>query len=317
MAHTHWVSLHTFLHDPAQTLRFLREWITPQIHQLRQSNVIAQWFFIRYWDGGPHLRLRFAVRQLADIVQFQQQLQQVIGTYQAAQPIAREQYYGAHQFDGASVDADSLLWYGDAVVVPIAYEPETVRYGGVAALSVNERLFQASSDLALRLCGAGERTAQQHLLTAMLLMAAGYLAFCPVPARAAQFFDYYAAYWRAYSSAAAAAEMAAGKSADAALVAKLREFIAAIGDGQASARLELQWAAQVRAAVDDFAALYRAGELELPATATPVTNDDEYAAAVEQMLSSQLHMMNNRLGVLPQQECYLARVLANAFGEMV
>lgn len=313
---THWFSLHVFIFDSGQALRFLREWLTPQIKNLIQQKLIVHWFFIRYWDGGPHLRLRFAVRQLSDLVNFQRQLGDIMGAYQSVRPLTREAYYGAHKFDGDVVNVESLAWYGDGAVVPIDYEPETVRYGGQRALRVNERLFHVSSNIALRLCAATDRTQQQHLAAAMLLMAAGYLAFDKSWSHASSFFGNYASYWRRYSETAAAAELAAGEKADHSLMRKLQSLVSAIDGGGSVPMIEAVWAGELRGAVADFEAIYRAGELLMPATGNVVANSDEYVAAVEQMLSSQMHMMNNRLGVLPQQECFLARSLANAFREL-
>lgn len=315
METANWSSLHVFLSDPAQSLRFLREWLTPQIKKLTSEKTISAWFFIRYWDGGPHLRLRFATRDAVGLTDFQRQLGAAVDAYKAPRPLTREEYYGAHKFDGGAVDVASLAWYGDGAVVPIAYEPETVRYGGARAVHVNERLFRASSDIALRLCAADGRTPQQHLATAMLLMAAGYLAFNRSWSDAANFFSNYAAYWRAYSEAAVAAEAAAGDRADSTLVDRLRQLAAALDNRDSPATLESAWAHQVRAAISDFETIHAAGELLLPTTGNPASAA-EFAIAVELMLSSQLHMMNNRLGVLPQQEAYLARTLANAFREL-
>ena len=52
----HWVSLHLFYHDNPMPL--LVECVQPMIKELYARHLLQRFFFIRYWQGGPHIRLR-------------------------------------------------------------------------------------------------------------------------------------------------------------------------------------------------------------------------------------------------------------------
>jgi thiopeptide-type bacteriocin biosynthesis protein len=52
-----WVSLHVFYSGDADPM--MVEAVRPLVARLREDGLIEAWFFIKYWKGGPHLRLRF------------------------------------------------------------------------------------------------------------------------------------------------------------------------------------------------------------------------------------------------------------------
>lgn len=317
MKNLNWFSLHVFLSDQALALKFLREWLTPKSQQLLGDQSVASWFFIRYWDGGPHFRLRFALNHADVASALQVELADIAPSYASPTPVTREQYYGQHQFDGIQLDPNTLQWFSEGAVVPINYEPETVRYGGSVALKINEQLFQVSSEIALRLC-RDNRSHQQHLISAMLLMASSYLAFNRNFVDAYEFFDGYAKYWRDYSADTAKSELAAGDKADVALIKKVENLsLLSSHKTKGNKSLEQLWAQAITQAVSKFLQIYQDSQLVVPSTGEVAITEGDYKVSVALMLASQIHMMNNRLGLVPAQECYLARLLANIFRELI
>ncbi|SDF79566.1 thiopeptide-type bacteriocin biosynthesis domain-containing protein [Lentzea fradiae] len=105
-----------------------------------------EWFFLRYWETGPHLRVRVQGdpgdlrSELADLV--------------AAQDFA------------TTADEPGWLPHGD--VREVEYVPETARYGGPAALPVAERLFCRSTEVAVAVLQAA-RTESGRLTAALQL----------------------------------------------------------------------------------------------------------------------------------------------------
>ncbi|AYG78176.1 Nisin biosynthesis protein NisB [Streptomyces hundungensis] len=87
----------------------------------RLGGSVDRWFFLRYGDPDPHLRLRFHGR---------------------AEPPAREAPPRLHAW-AARLRAAGLL----RRMVVDEYRPETARYGGPQALELAERVFQADSEL--------------------------------------------------------------------------------------------------------------------------------------------------------------------------
>ena len=56
--------------------------------------------------------------------------------------------------------------------------------------------------------------------------------------------------------------------------------------------------------------------LDAPLTGVPAGDQAEIEAALQNIMLSQIHMMNNRLGIVPQQEFYFAVVLKLAFASL-
>ncbi|MGP3959781.1 thiopeptide-type bacteriocin biosynthesis protein [Nonomuraea sp. 3N208] len=103
---------------------------------------VDRWFFIRYFDPGPHLRIRFHGEPGA---------------------LNREVVPLVHDW------AADLCRAGLArSLVLDTYEPEVDRYGGTEALETAERLFAADSDAVLAQLGVGLD------MTPELLAAANY-----------------------------------------------------------------------------------------------------------------------------------------------
>ncbi len=105
------------------------------------------WFFIKYWHGGPHLRVRFKDAG-ASI-----KIEEIINHFLAAnkmESLNRDAYYQAIHFDGEDIDQDTLPWYEPGTYFYTPYEPETERYGTGRLLSLNEDVFHASSQLAVK-----------------------------------------------------------------------------------------------------------------------------------------------------------------------
>lgn len=307
-----WISLHVFLSDSARCLRFINEWLSRETRRLQTQGLLQAWFFIRYWEGGPHLRLRFKLAEPAYADRLQADLQQAAQNYLNPEPISRETYYGAHAFDGQALDTKSLSWYDEGTVAAIAYQPEWVRYGGAEAMAVSEQLFQVSSEIALALAGKTERTLEQHMTCALGLMFASAQALSAAMADTENFFEQYASFWRDYNDDAKLAERQAMQQPIAPVRARVAALATQLKAESGAATPERIWWQALGRALAQWRAIFERGALISPLTGALVESDADFQVAVQLIVSSQIHMMNNRLGVIPAQECYLARLLAGA-----
>ncbi|MEV3984064.1 thiopeptide-type bacteriocin biosynthesis protein [Nonomuraea sp. NPDC049758] len=105
---------------------------------------IDRWFFLRFTDRwGPHVRLRLAATP--DRISGLRRLARQVFEVRDAWPKGL---------------AES--WRGAALSL---YEPESAKYGGVAGVASAERVFHASSELALSLAGPSRR--ERRLATAL------------------------------------------------------------------------------------------------------------------------------------------------------
>ncbi|MBZ6205522.1 thiopeptide-type bacteriocin biosynthesis protein [Streptomyces olivaceus] len=117
----------------------------------------APWFFIRYWEGGPHLRLRVGDLGHAEHARVEALLRDLLAA--EGRPAGDEQPFGEEAYRAAAGQLARAEYGGDHPVAELRppgvhralYEPETARYGGAALMPRTERLFQRSSELVLAL----------------------------------------------------------------------------------------------------------------------------------------------------------------------
>ncbi|MEU8774871.1 thiopeptide-type bacteriocin biosynthesis protein [Streptomyces sp. NPDC048606] len=290
-----WHSLHLFLHSATEdTDAFLLRGAAPLLDGLVAAGEASDWFFIRYGEDGPHVRIR--VRGLSP---------RAAGELPALLSRAAE--------DVPSVSGPWPTRHGEVRVVP--YEPETDRYGGPVALPVAEEVFAASSRVVLDALRALPEGAGG---SARLTLAAD-LAHATVDGlgmdrlTAARWLRGHAAGWRWVTevpllpSAAVHARVnvvyAAQRTALTARAADVRERLA---DGTAAPWLA-RWAEVVRAADARLRGRGTAAATADAAEAPP--------ASTAWIWASQLHMLFNRFGVGPDEERAVCRLAARTLLE--
>ncbi len=128
-----WLSVHLFYtnHD-----FLLINGVKPFIDAMKSKDLVLGYFFIRYWEKGPHIRLRLKVegRKIPEIKQL---IEDYFIRLMEKHPSVRKQ-----EFPG---------FYANNSIHYIDYIPETERYGGTHALRVAELHFEHSSDTILNL----------------------------------------------------------------------------------------------------------------------------------------------------------------------
>ncbi|MFD6097997.1 thiopeptide-type bacteriocin biosynthesis protein [Nocardiopsis flavescens] len=174
-----WSAVYVHLHRSREDIdAFLLDRLAPAAEAVVAQGGARAWFFLRYWAGGPHLRVRFleadadAVRGFADRMRAAAR-----DTSGAALDLAPDTYYrGLPQ-------ADPAHWHADGEVADAVYEPETERYGGPGALEVCEDFFCASTAIALAVLRSAPRPGQRQAVAADLVsLAFGVLGLGDVEA---------------------------------------------------------------------------------------------------------------------------------------
>lgn len=305
-----WLSMHLFLSDPVRTERYLRERLDPAIQRWRAQDALQGWFFIRYWEGGPHLRIRLCGHIAQDETQVRETLSQGIAEFLADAPPTREAYYAEHAFDGQAVAVDALPWYPEGTLARIDYQPETLRYGGEHAIEANERLFELSSRLALALCRATEGSPSARLSSAFALMAAAILA-CDedLPGLGAYYQQYGSVWAQMIGREAAQTAVSPPSQEQLGMLLRLEQEAAAGWQGRSPHAV---WALGVRELAGELRSLHRQGLLTMPYEGSATVGDEMCRNAVLGIVGSQIHMLNNRLGVPPAGEFLLARIVGGA-----
>ncbi|MEU0883441.1 thiopeptide-type bacteriocin biosynthesis protein [Lentzea sp. NPDC005914] len=107
-----------------------------------------EWYFLRYWETGPHLRVR--IKNAGDTSELQETLRNLI---------ARQDF---------ATDQDEPDWLPHGHVREVEYIPETERYGGATALPIAEEVFCRSTEVAVAVLKAA-RTDSAKLTAAIQL----------------------------------------------------------------------------------------------------------------------------------------------------
>ncbi|AUG81644.1 hypothetical protein CFP65_7037 [Kitasatospora sp. MMS16-BH015] len=299
-AHGRWRSWHLHADSlrPAALEAMLLDAVVPVVEQpaVRQGaepeGPPRPWFFIRYWQGGPHLRLRIADLDGPAAEQVTAELAARAEKVNAGLPpeerITPEAYRQAAQplaqfgEGGRALDLGELLTPG---VHPAVYEPEIRRYGGPEEMALNEELFHASSVVTLRACRARPGHGRS-LADGLEAMAATLSAW---PGDQAALLRAVRDGWAGRSASGAGVERLTRSAAEQA--ERLRSSapaLRALAEGAPSRWTP--WTARLGSAARRWAQLHG-------------------TARAGMVFGSQLHMTQNRLGVGAGREGLMAAVL--------
>ena len=132
-----WLSVHLFYNEPWE--EFLNKAVGPYVNTALQTGIAQQFFFIRYWEQGPHIRLR--LKGNPEMVQsvLQPNLQEHFNNYFESKPSRRTEPGYPPNFP------ENLKWLPNNSIHYKDYEREEQRYGGSTALLLGEEQFMLSS----------------------------------------------------------------------------------------------------------------------------------------------------------------------------
>jgi thiopeptide-type bacteriocin biosynthesis protein len=181
MAEREWVSAHVFYSDDLD--RLLDDAIRPLVGELVTSGLVRGWFFLRYWDGGPHVRLRLLPAHAGTHDAVRDAVldhgERYLRRCPSRTPVAAADYAA---LAGRLARWERLSSYA-ATPFPnnsvqfIAYRPEHDRYGTGRRLHAVERHFDDSSRIALALVSADVSAAARETVAFCAATLAWYL--CP------------------------------------------------------------------------------------------------------------------------------------------
>lgn len=300
-----WRSLHVYYHGRQEIL--LVECIRPCV-AWRRSQGLRGWFFLRHWKQGPHIRLRVKLEGPAveeQLAGLERQISKYLAEHPSGRTLPAERLQQVNEvlaeLEGDSDPVSEIVPNNEVCARP--YEPEYSKYGGPAGVALAEDLFERSSDIVVDLLGAREQTSWQRLGTAFAMMLAALCSAGFDERQIAEFLDRYSRFWARYAADDERASWPLQFERErqrltrtAAGVLSRRWEASPIGDA-----LE-QWSYAVRTTLE---LLDARGDEILP----QVTLAGATATAHERrdfVLFNYLHTHNNRFGVAPAHESYLA-----------
>ncbi|SHE40220.1 lantibiotic dehydratase C-terminal domain-containing protein [Pedobacter caeni] len=176
-------SIHIYYHGQQDEL--LIDKILPYLTACRNDQTIRNFFFLRYWNGGDHLRIRFydAVDKARMIDEITELLNDHVNTYpNTPQNAARYQAFATEmqafqeQLGLVQLEKTEAL-YNEVKIVEMPYHFEYHRYGRGAAQTISESHFVFSSSFAFNLLKLtrGNMAARLTILIDICVMMVGVL----------------------------------------------------------------------------------------------------------------------------------------------
>jgi hypothetical protein len=315
----------------ANPSRLLVNCIAPLVADLQAQQLISRWFFIRYWMGGPHVRLRLlpaegvseqTVKAAAEAA-IQAYLQRRPALFEMDPNLLKKHYrrmfeaeYGREAFLARYGEDGEVETYQSNTIHYIAYEAEYQRYAGPLGLDISERHFEVSSDIVLRITEETNVHARSIAMgRGIQLMLQMLYTFLEDDESVCAFLSRYIEMWQEIyddrsnlypffdRKYALIAPRMRGR------VAEIKRQLAA-ADVVSGLEIERQWITHARTLKAELGAAYATQQLELP---DYVKSERE---AFAYLLMSYIHMTNNRLSVSIGEEVYMAYVLRRAIEEL-
>ncbi len=313
-----WRAWHVFLFDNSEQDLFLRQAVAPLVRDFAVSAGPNDpgWFFIRYWENGPHLRLRF--RGLSD-EQFGALGEKLLA---GAQEVLKTKELPKQEGDGFDfpdswhADPGNLPVFAAGTVAEIGYELENRRYGGPHCRPGCEAMFGRSSQLAIEALETMNGDFAPLRGMGLLFHALSAAAACEGDSeRMAEFARTTQRHWGNYLGKMIDEANAHLRPAEGAVdvARKVVSVAQRAWEGQTPGNpLAARWWRMLIEERTRIAQLAEAGALRSPVTGARPTTPRQTDAAIANILSSHIHMMMNRLGIAPILEYQFAGMLAEA-----
>lgn len=160
-----WRTIEIVLHRNSDEVdAVLLDTITPLVESAVATGAVEQWYWLRYWHGGPHLRVRVKASQsTAELLRNHLRRRLPKGKTLDINPT---EFY--QNFDSVP---DTMTWRNDGDIDIMGYEPEIKRYGGIPAIYLAEDFFSVSSSIAATVMANTRNDADRRFRVAFDLLA--------------------------------------------------------------------------------------------------------------------------------------------------
>lgn len=315
-----WLAAYLYYDEPWEKL--LVEAVKPFAEEVLELGLATKYFFIRYWEQGPHIRLRFFGDPKVLEQQVKPKLESWFKAWIAANPSS---YRYPEEYAHAATKFD---WYPNNSIQWMEYEPETQRYGGPLALPIGETQFVSSSNATLSIMDASEGWSYDHALGSAIQMHLSFsVAMKMDRTEAREFYGWIFQSWLPMAIPMGLSEEERPVALEKILVAFesqyqqqkevlepfITEFWEALEAGEEFEEEWLQrWFSEQKEVRRQLESLAQAGQIEYPDQRSP--GHDRFDTTWEKLKywslhSSYVHMTNNRLGVQNRDEGYLGFLL--------
>lgn len=292
----HWLSVYLYHKQPFEM--FLINVIKPFVKKTIKNKLAANYFYIRYWDDGPHIRLRFKCINDKKVSDLKENIKKYFNNYYLSNP----ESFNFNSFVTTSSHLKKRKPYRFK-----KYEPEIKRYGGKYGLLVAEEHFEYSSKVILNLIDESQPWDYSHSLgKAILLLAILIKSVISSNDQANKVIDYlFQLFLDTFYASIFKLNIPIDKNDfsnkyDKELLdikKKLKPFILNVFENDLNDSLEgtlKVWYNSIISTDKKIKMLYKTGKLFSPFRKRDNKNQFETIYAI---YSSYIHMTNNRLGV--------------------
>lgn len=316
-----WLSLHIYYHDSERFDHMIANSISPTIDYLCRQFSISHFFFIRYWEGGPHIRLRILLNPsdknvIQDIVI--NRIQKYFDENPSKINLNNLDYYKKIEQSGITINSENI-WYDNHSLQEITYEQEYLRYGGVEAMKIAHLSFQFSSEAVFQILGI-HNTDQKKLGIAMDMMLLTALALEKPLDIMYRFFESYSRYFKVYNpneqfeSEFLNQCQQSFRQQSSILKTRIANLVNSYLYNRCSTlnKFYTHWIESYEDVFRKLDAEHLKGRLQDPIKGQFLDGKqmESYGYVKQVIAKSYIHMNNNRLGLTPYQESYLAFLLA-------
>lgn len=313
-----WVSAHLFHQGDLTHLAV--QLVGPLTVELLADGLVTRWFFLRYWEGGQHIRFRALPVDPGARGEVEartvERAQRYFARYPAADRMRPVEYA---QLARALASAEQVDGYADQMypnnsLVFLPYRREHERYGHGRAMETVERHFAESSRIALALL-AGSPSPSQRDTAGLSMLLLAWLCADPDVARLAPSATALCESWAGRFNLSALGgdradfqERYERQRARLLVLARRVRVIAAQSPDRTGPGVLAEWGRSVARLRDGLAAEVAAGRFAVPPRTggtPPGHAREDQRGAVLPILDIGAHLQCNRIGVSIAEECYL------------
>ncbi|WP_204011151.1 lantibiotic dehydratase C-terminal domain-containing protein [Virgisporangium aurantiacum] len=176
-----WIGVHLFHNDDLDVV------LRGPVKSLAASDAVRRWFFLRYWEGGRHIRFRMLVADAsagAVRAEVARRARSFFKTVRSSSVLSADEYRRTATVLAGQERLDSFLTRQLPVDTAqfIAYRPEHDKYGTGEPLALVEHHFAESSAIALALIDKRATRQRRQAAFVVLLAAAWLFGGAPNPA---------------------------------------------------------------------------------------------------------------------------------------
>lgn len=155
-----WISVYLYYADPID--EFIKKAVASFVYEIFDFHLAERFFFIRYFENGPHIRLRMKCKSEEKGIILKNKLNNFFKDYFIKHPsILSEKKYSTDK-NWSKVPNNSLKF--------VRYKPEIGRYGGRYGVKIAEKQFEASSRAVFTIIKEAEKWDYERAIGAALEM---------------------------------------------------------------------------------------------------------------------------------------------------